>query len=431
MTRRIILLAALMLPAACADPTSAPRSLAAGGPPLHSVSADRVGRYVAMGTSLSMGVMSNGVVGADQAQSWPAQLAALAEVPFSSPLIGEPGCQPPLAMPLSRLQRVNGESPFVRSSVCAALTAGIDRPAQNLAISEALTFDALATTPETPTPASWPLKGEFYSRVLGPGQTQLTAMLTQHPDLVSVEFGVNEVLGARSGLVAPGVTVVPTAAWRAAYDRLIAGVKSAGAKVLIVGVLTDAGNFPALRTGAELAANRSELAAFGIHLSDDCGGSARENQIYVPSKVVGAYAAAVAARAAGQPAPVLSCADVPGTQDFVLTPSDIVAIESQLAEMEAHARQVALENGYAYFDLNVLYGRRDLKAPFSATTLLASDEPYGPYFSADGVHPSGAGHRIIAREAAKALNVTYHLAIERGILAEGVRARGAVGALSR
>ena len=58
----------------------------------------RVGKYVAMGTSLSMGVMSNGVVGADQAQSWPAQLAALAGVPFSQPLIQAPGCQPPLAV---------------------------------------------------------------------------------------------------------------------------------------------------------------------------------------------------------------------------------------------------------------------------------------------------------------------------------------------
>jgi len=35
----------------------------------------------------------------------------------------------------------------------------------------------------------------------------------------------------------------------------------------------------------------------------------------------------------------------------------------------------------------------------------------GPFISLDGVHPSAAGHRILAREAAKALNVTYHLAI--------------------
>lgn len=399
---------------ACAHDATAPTPMSVG----HAVSAsnaraDRIGRYVAMGTSLSMGVMSNGVAGADQAQSWPAQLAELARVPFSQPLIQAPGCQPPLMSPLGTLRRVNGESPFVRSSLCSPLEDGITPSTQNLAISEALTANAIGTTPESPSPASWPLRGAFYSRVLGSGQTQLTAMLAQQPDLVSVEFGVNEVLGARSGLLMPGVTIVPVSAWRGAYDQLIEGVKSSGAKVLLVGLLSRAENFPSLRRGAELYADRAELAGFGISVSEDCGGTAGENLIYVPGKVVGAYAAGIAARAAGQATPVLSCADVPGTQDYVLTPADIAAVDAQLAEMDAHIRDIAAANGYAFFDLDPLYGRRHLKAPFSATTLLTSDEPYGPYLSLDGVHPSGAGHRILAREAAKALNLTYHLAIER------------------
>ncbi|HUQ82066.1 MAG TPA: hypothetical protein VM076_13030, partial [Gemmatimonadaceae bacterium] len=169
--------------------------------------------------------------------SWPAQLAALAQIPFPQPQIQAPGCQPPLMAPLAMLRRVNGESPFVRSSVCAPLVAGISTPTQNLAISEAITANALVTTPQSPPPVSWPLKGAFYGRVLAAGQTQLTAMLALQPDLVSVEFGVNEVLGARSGLLAPGLTIVPTVAWRPTYDQMIAGVKGAGAKVLLVGVV--------------------------------------------------------------------------------------------------------------------------------------------------------------------------------------------------
>ena len=48
-----------------------------------------------------------------------------------------------------------------------------------------------------------------------------------------------------------------------------------------------------------------------------------------------------------------------------------------------------------------------------------ADEPFGPFVSLDGVHPSAAGHQILAREAAKSLNVTYHLAISRGeVIAE-------------
>ena len=116
----------------------------------------------------------------------------------------------------------------------------------------------------------------------------------------------------------------------------------------------------------------------------------------------------------------MCCTDVPGTQDFVLTPSDMAAIDAQLAAMDAHIRATAEENGWAFFDIAALYGRRDLKAPFSATALLQSDQPYGPYISLDGVHPSAAGHAILAREAAKALNVTYHLGIERGMADEAL-----------
>jgi len=410
MTRKLPLLCVALF-TACADSATGPTPASTRQPPALSFgNHDRVGTYVAMGTSLSMGVMSNGVVGTDQSQSWPAQLAALAGVPFSQPLIQAPGCQPPLAAPLATLRRVNGESPFVRSGVCAPLVSGTAPPTQNLAISEAITANALATTPESPLPATWPLRGAFYGRVLGPGQTQLTAMLALQPDLVSVEFGVNEVLGARSGLLMPGVTFIPTAAWRPVYDQLIAGVKTAGAKVLLVGLLSDPANFPSLRRGAELDANRSELARFGILVSEDCGGSASENYIYVPSKVVGAHAAAIA----GQTTVTLSCADIPGTQDFVLTTADIAALETQLTEMNAHIRDVAAENGFAFFDLDPLYGQRHLKAAFSAMTLLTSDEPFGPFISLDGVHPSAAGHRILAREAAKALNVIYHLAVPRG-----------------
>ena len=414
MPRKLAMLC-LAVVTACADRATGPTSASMQPLPAFSLAEHgRVGTYVAMGTSLSMGVMSNGVVAADQAHSWPAQLAALARVPFAQPLIQAPGCQPPLAAPLAVLRRVNGESPFVRSSICAPLVGEIGAPTQNLALSEALTANALATTPQSPSPASWPLRAEFYGRVLGTGQTQLTAMLALHPDLVSVEFGVNEVLGARSGLLVPGVTMVPAVAWRPSYDQLIAGVKTAGAKVLLVGLLSDVASFPSLRRGAELDSNRAELARFGILVNADCGGSGSENLIYVPSKVVGAFAAAMAAQAAGQPAVALSCADIPGTQDFVLTKADIGALEAQLADMNSHIRGVAAVNGFAFFDLDPLYGRHHSKAPFSATTLLTSDEPYGPLISLDGVHPSAAGHRILAREAAKALNVTYHLALPRG-----------------
>lgn len=415
MTNRFPLctLAALLLVAsACGDvPTMRPAPS-----PTRSLTETHngIGRYVAIGTSLSMGVMSNGVIGSDQSHSWPAQLAELAGVSFSQPLIQWPGCQAPLAAPLSTLRRIDGTSVFARGAVCAPLVEGITVPTQNLALSEALTLNGLGTTPESPSPISWPLRGEFYRRVLGPGQTQVTAMLAQNPDLVSVEFGVNEVLGARSGLLTPGLTYLPFSSWQPAYDQLISAVKGANAMVVLVGVITDPRNFPSLRRGDEVYADRAQLSNYAITVSEDCAGSGAGNYVYVPAKVIAAYAAG----ASGAP---LSCGDIPGTQDFVLTPADMDAIAAQLFAMNTHIRELAERNGFAFFDLDPLYGRRDLKGPYNSAELLMSDAPFGPLISLDGVHPSAEGHHILAREAAKALNVTYHLGIKREAMVTSVQ----------
>jgi lysophospholipase L1-like esterase len=42
---------------------------------------------------------------------------------------------------------------------------------------------------------------------------------------------------------------------------------------------------------------------------------------------------------------------------------------------------------------------------------MTSLAPFGPYFSADGVHPNAAGQTILSRAAAQALNNRYGLGI--------------------
>ncbi len=38
---------------------------------------------------------------------------------------------------------------------------------------------------------------------------------------------------------------------------------------------------------------------------------------------------------------------------------------------------------------------------------MNSSEPFGPYFSLDGVHPSSLAHKLVAQEAAAAINAVY------------------------
>lgn len=398
----LVLAAAL---AACSDtpaPLTAPVAVAAN----QSEGRGDFQRYVAIGTSVSMGVASAGVVGGSQVDAWPAQLARLAHRELSLPLIAGPGCAPPLVGPLVVGKRVNGD-PAAGSSVCAPNVEGVTLPAGNVAIDGSRTAEALRATPETYA-ASDPFRAQLFSRVLAPGQSQVTAMLAQNPKIVSVELGANEVLGARNGRVVPGVTVVPVGAWIPDYDAVLDAVEASGAKkAVLAGLIDDASHFQAFRFGSELWNVRGEFALFGVAVNPDCQDN--RNLIFVPIFVPTAIATAAFYRSIGVPAPAMSCADV-GGNDYVLSTADQAALTTQLTQMNAHIREQAAERGYAYFSLGALY---ELPKPaYSVVTQMTSrDAPYGPYISLDGFHPSAAGQAILADAAARALNATYDMNI--------------------
>jgi lysophospholipase L1-like esterase len=83
--------------------------------------------------------------------------------------------------------------------------------------------------------------------------------------------------------------------------------------------------------------------------------------------------------------------------------------------MNAVVRAEAARYGFAYFALGALYEQANVKAPFNAVTLMTAPEPYGPLVSADGVHPSAAGARVLALAAANALNARYRFRIPVGL----------------
>jgi lysophospholipase L1-like esterase len=367
-------------------------------------------RYVAIGTSISMGVQGDGVYRATQETSWPAQLARLAHRELSLPLITFPGCASPLSAPLAAGVRLSGEPaglPFL-SRQCAPNEPGVTLPAGNVAIDGARTIHALVATPEAPDPGH----ATQYPRVLPPGMSQVTAMEAQNPKVVSVELGGNDVLGATSGVYLPGVTVVPVAVWAGQYRQVVERVDAAAKHAVLVGLIDDVRDFPSYRSGAELWDARATFAPFNVSVADDCAGS--PNQLFVPVRVSVAVGTGAAYRAQGLGPYPLSCANAPsasGIQDYVLGPDDVAALNAQLGAMNAVIRSEAQARGFAYFALGVLYEDAVVKAPFNAVTHMTSAQPYGPFISLDGIHPSAEGARVLADAAARALNATYRLGI--------------------
>jgi lysophospholipase L1-like esterase len=363
-------------------------------------------RYVALGTSNSQGVQSAGISAATQRSAWPAQVAARAGAAFSLPLVEDPGCSPPLLPPLAAdVALVGAFGAFGAGddlvstvmTTCMPLRAGIVPPTNNVAISGADVHDALTTTIASATLVSTRV-GTLYSRVLAPGQTQVTAMLAQRPTFVSVELAANDVLPASTGRIA---AMTPYANWEADFDQIIASVRSSGARAVLVGLPNDARKFPSIRTAREIFSQWPYLATLGISVSLNCyWGSSSSNSVFLPGYILILLSKAPT---------TASCADVPGSADYVLTPSDLNAISARMAQINTHIQAKASENGYAYFALSALY---DLPKPsLNMYNVLFSNSPFGSNMSLDGVHPSAQGQSILATAAVQSINLRYGLAI--------------------
>ena len=390
---------------ACADDAASPAAPRAGKSAPETADLSRkVGgmmvNYVAIGTSVSMGWADDGVNEGGQRKAWTKQLADLARVDFDVPAIASPGCQPPLAAPLLAFVRIDG-TPFGAPTVCSPNVAGVTLPTNNLAIENATTNEALNATPATATQG----RGPVTSRVLPAGMTQMTAMRSMHPTFVSVEFGGNELLPAQAGLLYPGVTFTPFETFKANYSQIIDNVKATRAKAVLVSIRADLRKFPTIRTGPEIASQRSKFAAYNVTVNADCDAS--PNYIFVRGKVLTAIITGVTRAGAALGPYDLSCADVPATLDYILTPSDIAFLNALGDQMSAEIERHAHANGYAVFPLGALYNISKINVPFDLDTFLKSSKPYGELISLDGVHASAKGQTVLALVAAGAIVGKY------------------------
>ncbi len=359
-----------------------------------------------------MGWASEGVVAESQQMAWPLQLARRANRQMSAPYIAFPGCRSPFRAPLLTFQRVSNESVAIPASLlsCAPLDPlATSIPAANVAMNAARAADALRTTPENTTDLG---NRQLYSRVLPPNTSQVMAMEQQNPKFVSVELGANEVLGGIEGRFVPGVNVVPLPFFAADYAVILDRVaRTVNTGAVLVGLIDDVRQFPSFRAGTELWLERGQFRAFGVIVLPDCENS--PNVLFIPQIVPAAVARAAQTR---QPSPLSCTASLdPTARDFILSPTEVAQVNGLLAQLDGYIHQQAQQRGWAFFRLQALYGKSGVKGPFSVAQLMASPQPYGPYFSLDGVHPSALGQTVLTDAAAAAINVRYQLGLPVGI----------------
>ncbi len=400
-------LVALMSVAAC-DNGSTPTATLKG--------ASALGRFYAIGTGLTMGAQGDGVLYDSQVQSWASLLAHGAGVTFEVPKLQSPGCPAPRLAPQQTGLRIDGRTITVNDTVCAGALGTVTLPLNNLALLNATAYDALHTTPKSiaaSLTASY-LDRTRYPLVLANTQSQVTAMVVSSPTFVSLELGLGEVLPAvlRGRLVA-ATSYTQSALWTyvpaVKFDTVVRAIADSlsltKARAVVLSVPRPS-RFAGLRTGDELWTDRTALAAAGITVNADCNGST--NLVYTPA-VIPALAYVAAGIGSARP---FSCADVPGTDDFILTAAELATLDGVVTAMNTTLQAVADAKGWAFVDLNAVYQvTYAARGSYKATVELGCSSPYGQYISLDGVHPNIVGHQLIAKAVAESVNAKYGFAL--------------------
>lgn len=374
-------------------------------------------RYVALGNSITASFQSDGIHAELQNQAYPVLLARKANVSFGVPEMAYPGCPPPLTGPLSA-DRLGDE-------ICAGRVLPFPERVQNLAVPGATVGHALARAGT----------GSGLDLMILGNQSQVEAMRAARPTIVSAWLGNNDAL--RAALRGDPALLTPLADFRAAYDQLVTAILETPAQdAILFGVANAALMAPALQPGAYFwALARLPDLPLSIEVSDNCapfspGGQPNPGSL---SRLV-SFQAIFDHLETGSPEPI--AIDCDRNSPFVLNESEQQVIAERVEQFNAHIRQRAQENGWIYVDPGVslvepalrdrngvrkcqdLVGVTDEPSFFQAVEAscpsMAAPNFFGSLFSFDGVHPSSAGHAIIADTLAGRLNAKHGLDLPMG-----------------
>jgi lysophospholipase L1-like esterase len=369
--RLLLLLAALLLAGCTSVQPEAP-------PPVSWGRAD-FSSYVAMGTSVSMGIESGGLLDENQRASAPALIAQQAGAnggTFVQPLVAFPGIPPLLhlaslvPLTLDRLPGTPPAGPYV-----ARPAGGYD----NLAISGALLADAIAKEAGAP----------YFDLVLQGHGTMLRQTIAQGPTFISIELGANDAI---LPLVEGGdlSLLLPPAAFAAQYAQLLDSLAlNAPQARLALANVPQVTHLPYATTVPLDAA----IPGVGlVRLHDAAGPLPDGSLILLP-----AIPLIRAGIGIGPPLP----------DSLVITLAERAAIEGAVAgynqaiAAEAQARGAALVDQFALFERLAQTGVLVSGVHFSFRYVT------GGLFGLDGIHPSPLGSALLANTFIEAINATF------------------------
>ncbi len=366
-------------------------------PPTSDVDA-MFNRFVTIGNSVTAGFQSGGINDSTQLESYAplvaAQMGLNDTTEFQLPLLNRPGCPGPFT-DIYTQTRVGGGS----SSDCALRELRFDHRFNNVAVPGAQVKDVVTNL----DPASSP--NPLTTFILG-GASQLEAALENEPTFVSVMVGNNDVLGyALSGGLSP---TAPTAAndFDQDYQTIVNSLVAAGVQGgILVGVF-NVTNIPFLSAGQVYAGAQAgaQLPPPPFLTLLNCAPPSPGANSLIPFS----YGIPKVDSAAGGANVTIDCLnDAP-----VLNPTEAGVAVQAIADYNAIISDAAADAGWAYYDPNPTLDslRAAGEIPLFPTP-PPTTEPFGEWFSLDGVHPNAQAHTLIAQKLIEAINAEYGTAI--------------------
>ena len=351
--------------------------------------------YVALVNSITAGFQSNGINDSTQRESYARLLARQMGTQYHYASLFGRGCTPPIAN--TQTGALVGNAP---SGTCDLRTpTSVTDVLNNVAVPGARVLD--------PTSATTVASNALTTFILG-GKTQVQRALDAQPTFATIWIGNNDVLQpGLSGLFQPIVST--QAQFVAAYDAMISQLLTGAPtlKGVLIGV-AQVPNLPTMVRGALIFASPAAQGAISagagkpVVVDASCNGS---------TSLINVVSIIQAIRAGPHPANIFCAkgiAPAPVGDVYVLDPAEQTTLAAAIDAYNAYIKDKAAAIGFAYYDPNVLFAAKRASGeipPFPMFNLTTGT--FGPLISNDGVHPTGAAHRLIANEIIAVINAKY------------------------
>jgi lysophospholipase L1-like esterase len=344
--------------------------------------------YVALGDSLTAGVVSASLVKTHQLKSFPALIAGQAGVSdFQEPLVAEPGLPPEFTL-FSLLP-----APLIgpkASTPGLPTNLALGRPYNNLGVPGATSVDCLSTT-----------SGGAHDLVLRGLGTAVQQAVALKPTLITLWIGNDDVLGAAiRGQAIDGVTLTPTATFRAVYSQIVTGLKTAGAPIVAAN-LPDVTTIPFVTTVPPVVVNPTNRQPVLV------GGQPvpliGPNGPLTSGTYVTLNATQYLAQGIGIPTG-LGGTGAPLPDEVILDPNKLAVIRDHVTANNQAISDICRLAGIPVLDVNSLLREFATTGRNVGGITYTSAFLTGGIFSYDGVHPTEMGYALVTNEWIRLIN---------------------------